>query len=155
MANYLLKGVYPFRYQSKVVGFDIWSAKTHQIHPPKIKINGWSSPENKTLEPEVSDGVQVRNLLFPQVHFQVPCSFWGVYFMTTLASKANSFGWTPCQGCQLTGSDLGETCEKKIKNIPKNQGCLGFCWNWYCFTSFSCRNVCSPLFGMNDSSINQ
>ena len=44
MANFLLKGVYPFRYQSKVVGFDICSAKTHQIHPPK---SSWKDPSCK------------------------------------------------------------------------------------------------------------
>ena len=75
--------------------------------------------------------------------------------MTTLASKANSFGWTPCQGCQLTGSDLGrKQCEKKIKNIPKSQVCLGFVLELELFASFSCRDVCSPiLFGMTHQSI--
>lgn len=72
-----LEGSISLQVSKKSCRFWDVSAKTHQIHPPKTKINGLSSPENKTLEPEVSDGFQVQNLPFPQVHFQLPCSFWG------------------------------------------------------------------------------
>ena len=64
--------------------------------------------------------------------------------MTTLASKANSFGWTPCQGCQLTGSDLGEKNVRKNQKHTKKPGCWGFVLELELFASFGCRDVCSP-----------